>query len=239
MRNHQVLSATIVLLSMCCSYVTAAIITGPSPYLSVLDTPAGVFTPGAPVILQDFEDADGPWEVGFSIDIGMRIPPNFTAGGTVPINDSVDADDFAIDGDGTQGASWYAITRVLTITFDEIVPRASFVWTDGDRILTNVKVEVIGPDDSVTAFIDAGDLADDVFTGTTQEDRFFGATDASGIKAFRVSIDQGEGIEIDHVRFELVPEPSSLLLILFGFGGLRGVVRGSHFQGPLGARSAR
>ena len=61
MRKHQVLLATIVLFPMCCSHVAAAIITGPSPYLSVLDTPAGVFTPGAPVILQDFEDADGPW----------------------------------------------------------------------------------------------------------------------------------------------------------------------------------
>ncbi len=231
MRKHQALSATTLLLCMCSSHVAAAIITGPSPYLSVLDTPPGVFTPGAPIILQDFEDADGPWEVGFSIDTGMRIPPNFTAGGTVPINDSVDADDLTIDGDGTQGASWYSFTSVLTITFDEIVPRASFVWTDGDRSLTNVKVEVIGPDGSVTAFIDAGDLADDVFTGTTQEDRFFGATDPNGIKAFRVSIDQGVGIEIDHVRFEPVPEPSALLLIFVGLGGLRGFVRGSRGNG--------
>ncbi len=221
MRRIQAIGAAIVLLCMCSVHVEAVTTFGPTPYLSAADTPAGIFAAGQIVHLQDFEAADGPWEVGFTINKGHRIGPNFISGVGVPVTDSVDADDSTIDGDGSTGASWYTPTKDLTITFDEPVAAAGVVWTDGDRLLTNVKVEFIGLENSVIVTTNGGDIADNVFTGTTAEDRFFGALSGASemITAIRVSIDQGSGIEIDHVQFaQVVPEPSSLWLSLFGIG---------------------
>ncbi len=210
----------------------AATIIGPSPYLALVDAPAEFTTAGGgmPFMAQDFEDPDGPFEMGFSINVGQRIGPNFTSGDGVPVTDSVDADDSAIDGDGTMGSSWFAPTMSLTITFDEPAKAAGFVLTDADPNVQNV---------TVTAFDDAGGVLvsetydasflDDVFTGTTQEDRFFGVVPmAAGeaIAQITVSIDQGSGIEIDHVQFfKQVPEPAAGLMLLTSLIGLTSMRR--------------
>lgn len=204
--------------------VQAATIIGPTPYLDITDTPDGVFHDGAIVCVQDFEDADGPWEVGFSIDVGQRIGPKFISGDGIPVTDSVDADDNAIDGDGTMGSSWFTATRHLTITFDEETTAAAFVLTDADRLATTFTVQAYRADGGLLleqAF-DASFL-DDVYTGTTQEDRFFGITAMGSemIKRIRIAIDQGTGIEIDHIQFaKPVPEPAALSLFGFGLIGL-------------------
>lgn len=214
----------------CCvvaATANAATIIGPSPYLALADQPAEFTAAGMgnAFMAQDFEDPTGPWEVMFSIDVGQRIGPKFTSGDGVPVTDSVDADDSAIDGDGTMGSSWFIPTRGATITFDEPMKAAGFVLTDTDPDATKI---------TLTAYDDGGgvlvsemfdlDFMDDVFTGTTQEDRFFGVIPmAAGeaIKQLKIEIDQGSGVEIDHVQFfKQVPEPASAGLLLISLMGL-------------------
>ena len=210
----------------------AATIVGPSPYLALADTPDGVFHQDAVLCVQDFEDPNGPWEDGFSIDVGQRIGPKFTSGDGVPVTDSVDADDNAIDGDGTMGSSWFTPTRALNITFDEPTVSAGFVFTDADVNATMITIEAFGNDGSLltSGSYDAAFL-DDVFTGTTQEDRFFGvvAMGTETIKRVRVAIDRGIGIEIDHIQFsksgEVIPEPTSVLMLAMGLMGFAGIRR--------------
>lgn len=210
----------------------AATIVGPSPYLALADAPAEFTNAGGgmPFMAQDFEDPNGPWEMGFSINVGQRIGPKFTSGDGVPVTDSVDADDSAIDGDGTMGSSWFVPTRQLTITFDQPAKAAGFVFTDTDPNAQNI---------TVTAYDEAGvelvsqtydaSFMDDVFTGTTQEDRFFGVVPMNAgeaIKSINVSIDTGSGIEIDHVQFfKQVPEPAAGLMLLTSLIGLTSLRR--------------
>jgi len=211
----------------------SATIIGPSPYLALADTPAEFTIAGAgmPSMVQDFEAPNGPWEMGFSIDVGQRIGPKFTSGDGVPVTDSVDADDSAIDGDGTMGSSWFTATNNLTITFDQPAKTAGFVFTDTDP---NAEVITITAYDDggavlVSQTYDATTFMDDVYTGTTQEDRFFGVVPmAAGetIKSISVSIDKGNGIEIDHVQFfKIIPEPAAGLMFLTSLIGLTSLRR--------------
>ena len=216
---------------LCClmaAAAQAATIHGPSPYLSLDNTPEGIFVLGANDTLhvEDFEDPDGPWEVCFSINVGQRIGPKFVSGDNVPVTDSVDADDNAIDGDGTMGSSWFTSGRTMMLTFDDPTKATGFVLTDADNDATQVTIKAYGADGSelVSQSYDT-DFLDDVFTGTTQEDRFFGVTAMGNdyIKRVQISIDQGEGIEIDHVQLvktETIPEPSAIALAGLGLLGL-------------------
>ena len=220
----------ILAMAICCiaAIANAATIIGPTPYLALSDTPEGVFSDGHLVCAQDFEDADGPWEVGFSIDFGQRIGPKFTSGQGVPVTDSVDADDNSIDGDGTMGSSWFSATRGLTITFDDPTPSAGFVFTDADSRATTVTVTAYAEDGTELISETFDSFFDDVFTGTTQEDRFFGVVGMDGetIKRLSVSIDRGNGIEIDHVQFaKPIPEPATMTLAFLAVGSLLGLRR--------------
>ena len=225
--------AVLAVVCVVAAHAQSATIIGPSPYLAMADAPAEFTTAGGgmPFMIQDFEDpSSGAFEMGFSIDVGQRIGPLFTSGDGVPVTDSVDADDSAIDGDGTMGGSWFAPTRQLTITFDEPAKAAGFVFTDADPNAQNI---------TVTAFDDAGGVLvsetyeatflDDVFTGTTQEDRFFGVVpmaEGEAISRITVSIDTGSGIEIDHVQFfKQVPEPAAGLMLLTSLIGLTSLRR--------------
>jgi len=223
---------TLIAAAICCmaAVANAATIIGPTAYLALSDTPEGVFANTEMVTVQDFEDADGPWEVGFSIDVGQRIGPKFTSGQGVPVTDSVDADDNSIDGDGTMGSSWFTATSALNITFDQAAPSAGFVFTDADKNATSITVTAYGEDGSQLISQSYDSFLDDVFTGTTQEDRFFGVVAMNNelIKRIQVSIDRGLGIEIDHVQFvtaEVIPEPASAGLATIAFLSLMGLRR--------------
>lgn len=197
----------------------AASITDPIPYKSAADTPAG-FYPSSEFTGQDFENPDGPWEVGFTFSSGMRIGPKYLSGDNEPVTDSVDFDDGEIDGDGTMGSSWYTPGQDLVITFAQPVSIASFAFTDTDHRTNFISVSALAADDSVLAERSFESFVDDVFTGTTDEDRFIGITADAGesIAKLVIGIDQGLGIEVDHVQFTPVPEPHSI--ILFGFASL-------------------
>ena len=174
--------AAVALVCLIAAQLHAATIIGPSPYLALGDVPAEFTAAGMGMasMIQDFEDPDGPWEMGFSIDVGRRIGPKFISGDGVPVTDSVDADDLAIDGDGTMGSSWFIPTASATITFDVGVKTAGFVLTDVDPSATMFKIEafdesgqlLVSGDYDVSGVTYPG-FMDDVFTGTTQEDRFF------------------------------------------------------------------
>lgn len=223
-KTHALVAAVICLLA---TQIQAATIIGPSPYLTLADAPVAFTSAGGgmPFMAQDFESPDGPWEMGFSINIGQRIGPKFTSGDGVPVTDSVDGDDSAIDGDGTMGSSWFIPTRSAEITFDDPVKAAGFVLTDADPNATLFTVTAFDESDNelVSQSFDAMFL-DDVFTGTTGEDRFFGVvpmTAGEAIKKIRIEIDNGSGIEIDHVqKYSLVPEPSAGLSMMLGMLGV-------------------
>lgn len=209
--------ATIALLSifLITAGVQAVTTVGPLPYLSIDDTPGGLFLPDVPVTVQDFESEEGPWETGFTIECGMRIGPGYVSGSEIPVTDSVDADDGDSDGSGLMGGAWFCPSGHMTIKFREPADAAGFVFTDGDRRLSNVRVEFKDAAGEVLATIDGGDFVDDVYTGTTEEDRFFGHASA-GIASISINMDTGTGMEIDHVQFQAIPEPSTGLLAMLG-----------------------
>lgn len=230
-KTKQYKAAAVALACLVAAQLHAATIIGPSPYLSLSDAPAEFTAAGGGMafMAQDFEDPNGPWEMGFSIDVGRRIGPKFTSGDGVPVTDSVDADDSAIDGDGTMGSSWFIPTASATITFDDAVKAAGFVLTDVDPQATTFSIEAFDQDGNqlVQETFDAS-FMDDVFTGTTQEDRFFGVLPMSAserIKSIKIGINRGSGIEIDHVQKYQVPEPAAGLLMLLSLVGISSMRR--------------
>jgi len=195
---------------------------GPTPYLEEGETPAGFFD--GPFHLEDFED--GMLDAFLTIFPGNVLQPNSTSGSAIVSTDSVDGDDGKVDGDGTDGHSFFSgSSSMMTITFDSPVKAAGLVFTDGDSRSTNVRLEAFNGTTSL-GVIDAGDLADDVFNGTTgyldqeDEDNFLGFLDLGGITSLKISINAGTGIEIDNIQWQAVPEPASLGSALMGVIGL-------------------
>ena len=207
--------------------LNAATIVGPSPYLTAADAPAEFTAAGgsSESILQDFETVDGPWEVGFSVDVGRRIGPNHVSGAG-PVTDSVDGDDSTVDGNGLMGSSWYIPDRTATITFDSPVRAAGFVLTDADPAATTFVLEAFDADGNSLVqqtFEFNAEYLDDLINGTTAEDRFFGVIPAAAgesIKSISMAINAGAGIEIDHVQNFQVPEPAAAVLMWAGSMGL-------------------
>ena len=107
---------------------------------------------------------------------------------------------------------------------------AGLVFTDGDTALSDVSLEAFRGLTSL-GLINSGDIADDFRNGTTgfgqqeDEDNFLGFKDADGITSLQIGIDVGTGIEIDHIRWQPVPEPASLSLALMGLIGLASLRR--------------
>lgn len=164
---------------------------GPVPYLSAADTPPG-FATGL-TFIEDFEDN--------SVDRRLRrssssiVPP----GG---ITDSVDADDGAIDGSGSNGHSLFGSS--IRIDFEMPFPTSTgMVWTDGAA--SNVTFEAFGPSGESLGSIGPFMLGDGSISGTTDEDRFFGVRDAEGVSAIRFI--SGAVMEIDHIQFDVPVEP--------------------------------
>ncbi len=176
------------LLMLCTSLASAQSPTffGPTPYLQQSDTPAGFSA--LPVVLEDFEDS--------SVDSDLITAATIIGPGG--LTDSVDIDDGAIDGSGTNGHSLFS-GAPIRITFTSRPKSAGLVWTDGGG----------GASVSFEAFDAAGlslgthgpfTIGDNSNTGTTDEDRFFGVRYEQGISAILITHTSG-GYEIDHVQW--------------------------------------
>jgi hypothetical protein len=202
---------------------------GPTPYLSVADSPFDMSGLGTTFFFEDFEDGSFDLPPGAATSEYEVLPPS-------PTTDSVDADDGVIDGYGTDGHSLRPLFVIvyptgtprwhqsLSVLFDSNVlgfsPNAfGFVWTDGwqhpdpflrSRVYLSVQHKN-GTSESTFWFAD--DFMDNSDMGETAEDRFFGLRTTGRIARVGLSmsfysdtfIDQ---FEIDHIQFGyFVPEP--------------------------------
>ena len=214
------------------SAANAATSFGPTPYLEEGDAPADFYCDLCPIHLEDFED--NVLDPFLTIDNGSILLPNATSGTNVPVTDSVDGDDGSVDGTGISGHSWFTgaegiVDRTLSITFDATVTSAGFVFTDGDPLSTSFMLEAFDDMGNSIGILDAGDLADDEYTGQTAEDRFLGFQDYDGIAKLTLTMDAGQGIEIDHIQWQncaqCVPEPATFGVLGFALIGLLGFRR--------------
>lgn len=195
---------------MVASPALATTLFGPTPYLSMADSP---FLGSLGFTLEDFED--GLFNMpGVSASTGAPYgPSSFT--------DSVDADDGLIDGSGSAGWSFFSVAggAGITFTFQEaalgsLPTRAGIVWTDGVNDIAFEAFDRHG----VSLGILTGSHADGSFSGTTGEDHFYGIEHAGGISAFHIRSGAGGGIEVDHLQYGWIPAPSTLALA--GIAGL-------------------
>lgn len=186
----------------------AATLIGPTPYLSVVDSP---FLGSLGFTLEDFED--GLFNIpGVSANVGAPFGP----GGST---DSVDADDGLIDGIGTNGRSYHYADAIAGIrfTFDEIVlgtlpTRAGLVWTDGNNSIVFEAFDRNG----VSLGILVGSHGDGSYFGTTGDDRFYGVEYAAGIGSIHIRSTGGGGIEVDHLQYGWIPTPGALGVLGMG-----------------------
>jgi hypothetical protein len=168
---------------------------GPTPYLSEADSPFETTAFG--FCLEDFEN--NKFDVPGATGNGSLVSP----GG---LTDSVDADDGAIDGSGNGGHSYFSGngTTGIIIDFDAgrthgLPTEVGVVWTDGG-LNAGVTFEAFGPDGvSLLGPNGPNDHADASNYGETAEDRFYGATNATGISKIVIS-NPGGGIEVDHLQ---------------------------------------
>ncbi len=171
---------------------------GPAPYVQFTDSPFAAVNFGGTFHLEDMEDGvlNAP---GVSFDYGAVYGP----GG---LTDSVDADDGLIDGSGTNGRSFFSGGGSTGITFifhadvlGQFPSHAGVVWTDGTN---NIHFEAFDAN-GVSLGQLTGSHADGSYSGTTAEDRFYGAIQtAGGISRIHIWNDGG-GIEVDHLQYGL------------------------------------
>lgn len=168
---------------------------GPTPYVGKSDSPFDTAAFG--FCVEDFEN--GKFDIPGAVGNGTVIAP----GG---ITDSVDEDDGVIDGSGSGGHSYFQGNGAagIQITFDEarthgLPTDVGIVWTDGG-VGAPITFEAFGPDGlSLLGPNGPNDHADDNFGGGTAEDRFYGATNPTGISKIVISNTSG-GIEVDHIQ---------------------------------------
>lgn len=190
--------------------VQGAVLVGPIPYSSSADSPWASYI-GTTIVLEDFEDGALNVPGVAATSGGVVIPPY----GNLRYIDSVDGDDGLIDGLGRGGHSLY-YTPAGSITFDftssaTLPTHAGIVWTDGRDSITFEAFDSGG----ISLGTLTGNHADGIFTGTTAEDRFYGVWNVTGISAIKIS--NPGGMEVDHLQFGTVPEPSAYA-VLAGFG---------------------
>lgn len=179
---------------------------GPTPYLSLNDSPWQGFQGFA---VEDFED--GLFNLpGASASVGNPLAPGSST-------DSVDGDDGSIDGSGIAGRSFFSGSGSAGITFtlnaDEIgfIPtRVGIVWTDGAGEISFEAFDLQG----MSLGIVTGNHATAGFSGQTDEDRFYGIAYDAGIGSIHVRNSAG-GIEVDHLQYAL-PAPGVVSVLAAG-----------------------
>ena len=199
----------------------------PSHYLAFDDPAAGgsispfAGAPFAYFYLEDFED--GFLDTSGVIGIGGSV---VGPGGNT---DSVDEDDGAIDGSGTNGRSYFRLTGSAGVAFEFnalilgfLPTHVGIVWTDGLGEVTfrayDANAILLGSSTATPATA--------LTSGQTDEDTFFGVIHSGGISRVEISNAMG-GIEVDHLQYgatasTLVPEPSSIALLCSGILSLIG-----------------
>ena len=205
-------------LLVCASGAARAQFLAPSPYLSFSMSPfAGMSF--RYFHLETFEDAlfNTPGATGTGTVVGP--------GGNT---DSVDADDGAIDGSGTNGRAYFRLGNAtgasVAFTFDAAILGAfpthvGIVWTDGSGVVTfsayDASGTLLGTSTGPIPGIPGS------HNGQTSEDTFFGVIHEGGISRIEVrNVLPGTptGIEVDHLQYGLVPEPQTYALLLAGLG---------------------
>lgn len=164
-------------------------------YLSACDSPFALAGMGTDAFLETFEDLalDVP---GVTASVGAAIGP----GG---LTDSVDGDDGAIDGSGTNGRSFFsgAGGTGVTFTFDAATigfapTYAAIVWTDGAGTTNFEAFDTMG----VSLGTSSATIATAGHNGQTDEDSVFAVEHAGGIGSIHISNTSG-GIEVDHLQY--------------------------------------
>jgi hypothetical protein len=170
---------------------------GPTSYIGKADSPFDTDAFG--FCVEDFENSK--FDIPGATGNGVIIAPS-------GITDSVDEDDGAIDGFGIGGYSYFQGNGAggIEITFDEArthgLPTAiGIVWTDGG-VAAPITFEAFGPGGlSLLGPNGPNDHADSDHGGGTAEDRFYGATNPTGISKIVISNTTG-GIEVDHIQLD-------------------------------------
>lgn len=164
-------------------------------------------------------------------DGALNTPGVIATGNELRVNavdDSVDADDGVIDGNGSKGIDMWA-WGIPGITFEfndaqlgHLPTHVGIVWTDGINPIT---FEAYDANGALLGNI-VGNHADAVHNGTTADDRFYGAIYSSGISKIVIyngSNTGDSGIEVDHLQYGYVPIPSALVLFGTSLVGIAGV----------------
>ncbi|HMM74827.1 MAG TPA: hypothetical protein PJ986_03890 [Gammaproteobacteria bacterium] len=200
---------------------------GPTPYLSIDDSPLQPLL-GSALALEDF--SDGLLNLpGVSANAGT-----YAMAGPDPFVDSVDADDGAIDGSGTAGGSYYSgnVNGTISFFFDPqalggLPTHVGIVWTDIGNVagssvgVDSVSFEAFGADGSPLGSSGPFVVGDGTALGSagTAEDRFFGIVDAGGISRISLTMASSADWEVDHLQFGgLAPVPLPAAAWLFGSG---------------------
>jgi len=166
---------------------------GPLPYLKRQDSPFFKID-FLYFHLENFEDhiLNVP---GIKISDGVVASTSFGAA----ILDSVDADDGKVDGKTSNGDSWWNGSDI-SISFNQIKlgrypTHVGLVWTDGGN---PIKFEAFDAQGNSLGTA-SGKHADTNFSGSTNEDRFYGIIHKDGIS--KVTIGNNGAIEIDHIQY--------------------------------------
>jgi hypothetical protein len=195
-------------------------ILSPSPYLSFADSPFSSL-PFRYFYLEDFED-------GALNTPGVTPSPGWIVASPGPYTDSVDADDGLIDNSGTNGHSYMsALTNTnLTLTFDasalggQLPTHVGIVWTDvgqvtfgfaghGDVIFTAFDTNGVSMGTIIATNLGNGSALGSG-PGATSEDRFFGATNATGISSISISMGNSSDWEVDHLQYGAISQPAEM-----------------------------
>lgn len=204
-----------------------AALLGPTPYLSSADSPFAPFSGFSYFHLETFEALPAGLKLstpGVSVAPSSVCVVNRDCFVGTGLTDSVDADNGPIDGfGGVPGHDLFnAGVPGITFIFDAGVlgalPNAvGIVWTDGEGTIAFEAFDESG----LSLGTVTGTHAGAGFTGQTDEDRFYGATNPGGISRLVITNSSG-GIEVDHLQYGLrgtaaaIPEPGSLALLGLG-----------------------
>ena len=110
----------------------------------------------------------------------------------------------------------------ITFTFDDtelgaFPTHVGIVWTDG---MGTTQFEAFDSKGVSLGTIGPVDISDGFVSGTTADDRFFGAIEFDGISAIRI-LNTAGGIEVDHLQYgRPIPIPAGFWLLGSGLVSL-------------------